>query len=50
MKKYSVMTPEIEDIDKAITVLKVRRQKLVDREVKKKADALCEEMRKRKSK
>lgn len=50
MSKYSVMTPEIDDIDKAINTLKARRQKLVDREVKKKTDALCAEMRNKKAK
>lgn len=44
------MTPEIEQIDKAITLLRSRREKLVAKEAKKKADALCAEMRKRKSK
>lgn len=48
MEKYKIMTPEIEEIDKTITLLKGERQKLVAREVRKKADALCAEMRKRK--
>jgi len=48
--KFSIMTPEIAEIDKTITLLKSQRQKLVAREAKKKADALCAEMRKRKSK
>jgi hypothetical protein len=50
MSKYDIMTPEIAEIDKTITLLKSQRQKLVAREAKKKADALCAEMRKRKSK
>jgi uncharacterized small protein (DUF1192 family) len=50
MEKYKIMTPEIEEIDKTITLLKGERQKLVAQEARKKADALCAEMRKRKSK
>ena len=48
MEKYKIMTPEIEEIDKTITLLKSKREKLVAKEAKKKADALCAEMRKRK--
>ena len=50
MEKYRIMTPEIEQLDKAITLLRSRREKLVAKEAKKKADALCAEMRKRKAK
>jgi hypothetical protein len=50
MDKYRIMTPEIEQLDKAITLLRGRREKLVAKEAKKKADALCAEMRKRKTK
>ena len=48
MTKFSIMTEEIAEIDKTITLLKSQRQKLVAKEAKKKADALCAEMRKRK--
>ena len=48
MEKYKIMTPEIEEIDKTIVLLKSQRQKLVAKEAKKKADQLCAEMRKRK--
>jgi len=48
MEKYKIMTAEIEEIDKTITLLRSKREKLVAREAKKKADALCAEMRKRK--
>jgi len=50
MDKYKIMTPEIEQIDKTITLLKSQRQKLVAEAAKRKADALCAEMSKRKSK
>jgi len=49
MEKYKITTPEIEEIDKTIVLLKSQRQKLVAKEAKKKADALCAEMRKRKA-
>lgn len=49
MSKFSIMTPEISEIDKAIATLRTRREKLVAKEAKKKADALCAEMRKRKA-
>ena len=48
--KFSIMTDEIAEIDKTITLLKSRRAKLVAEAAKRKADALCAEMRKRKSK
>ena len=50
MDKYKIMTPEIEEIDKTITLLKSQRQRLVAEAAKRKADALCAEMRKRKGK
>jgi chorismate mutase len=43
------MTPEIAEIDKTITLLKTQRSKLVAAAAKKKADALCAEMRKKRS-
>jgi uncharacterized small protein (DUF1192 family) len=46
--KFSIMTDEIAEIDKTITLLRSKREKLVAKEAKKKADALCAEMRKRK--
>ncbi len=48
MSKYSIMTDEIAEIDKTIALLKAQRCKLVAAAAKKKADALCAEMRKRK--
>jgi uncharacterized small protein (DUF1192 family) len=50
MTNYNILTPEIAELDKTITLLKSKRAKLVAQEAKKKADALCAEMRKRKSK
>jgi chorismate mutase len=49
MEKYKIMTPEIEEIDKTIVLLKSQRQKLVAAAAKRKADALCAEMRKKKA-
>jgi chorismate mutase len=48
MSKYSIMTEEIEAIDRTILLLKTQRIKLVAAAAKRKADALCAEMRKRK--
>lgn len=48
MSKYDIMTPEIAELDQAILRLKNKRQSLVAAAAKKKADALCAEMRKRK--
>jgi chorismate mutase len=48
MSKYSIMTEEIEEIDRTILLLKTQRSKLVAAAAKRKADALCAEMRKRK--
>jgi hypothetical protein len=48
MTDFNIMTAEIAEIDKTITLLKSKREKLVAKEAKKKADALCAEMRKRK--
>lgn len=44
------MTPELEAIDKEIMRLKATRASMVAKEAKKKVDALCAEMGKRKSK
>lgn len=49
MTKYAVMTPEIEEIDREILRLKAKRARLVATEVKKKADALCAEIPKKKA-
>jgi chorismate mutase len=49
MSKYDIMTPEIAEIDKTITLLKSKREKLVAAAAKRKADALCAEMRKKKA-
>jgi chorismate mutase len=49
MSKYDIMTPEIAEIDKTITLLNSQRQKLVAAAAKRKADALCAEMRKKRS-
>jgi hypothetical protein len=48
MTDFNIMTAEIAEIDKTITLLRSKREKLVAREAKKKADALCAEMCKRK--
>jgi hypothetical protein len=50
MTDFNIMTAEIATIDKTIALLRSKREKLVAKEAKKKADALCAEMRKRKSK
>lgn len=50
MEKYKIMTPEIEAIDKEIIRLKNLRTGMVAKAAKRKADALCAEMRKRKAK
>ena len=50
MEKYKIMSPEIEAIDQEIMRLKNLRASMVANAAKKKADALCAEMRKRKSK
>lgn len=49
MTNFNILTPEIAEIDKTITLLKSKRERLVAKEAKKKADALCAEMRKRKA-
>jgi hypothetical protein len=49
MTDFNIMTAEIAEIDKTITLLRSKREKLVAREAKKKADALCAEMRKKRS-
>ena len=48
MEKYKIMTPEIEAIDQEIMRLKNLRAAMVAKAAKKKADALCAEMAKRK--
>jgi len=49
MSKYNIMTDEIAVIDKTIHMLQVQREKLVAISAKRKAAALCAEMRKRKA-
>jgi chorismate mutase len=49
MSKYDIMTPEIAEIDKTIALLKTQRSKLVAAAARRKADALCAEMRKKKA-
>ena len=44
------MTDEIAEIDKTILLLKSKREKLVAAAAKRKADALCAEMAKKKAK
>ena len=50
MEKYKIMSPEIEAIDQEIMRLKTLRASMVAKAAKKKADSLCAEMAKRKSK
>ena len=50
MEKYKIMTPEIESIDQEIMRLKTLRASMVAKAAKRKADALCAEMAKRKAK
>lgn len=50
MSKFSIMTDEIAEIDKTISLLKTKRQQLVAAAAKRKADALCAEMAKKKAK
>ena len=49
MEKYKIMTPEIEAVDQEIMRLKTLRAGMVAKAAKKKADALCAEMAKRKA-
>lgn len=49
MSKYSIMTPEIEAIDREIARLKSLRCFMVAKAAKKKADALCAEMASKKA-
>jgi chorismate mutase len=49
MEKYKIMTPEIQAIDNEIMRLKGLRASMVAKAAKKKADALCAEMRKKRS-
>jgi chorismate mutase len=50
MEKYKIMSPEIEAIDQEIMRLKTLRASMVAKAAKKKADALCAEMARRKNK
>jgi len=50
MEKYKIMTPELEAIDQEIMRLKNLRASMVAKAAKRKADALCAEMAKRKAK
>ena len=50
METYKIMTPEIEAVDQEIMRLKTLRASMVAKAAKKKADALCAEMAKRKAK
>ena len=50
MTNFNIMTAEIAEIDKTITLLKSKRDKLVAKEASKKAKALASEIAKRKSK
>ena len=50
MEKYKIMTPEIEAIDQEIMRLKTLRASMVAKAAKRKADALCADMAKRKAK
>ena len=49
MEKYKIMTAEIEAIDQEIMRLRTIRASMVAKAAKKKADALCAEMAKRKA-
>jgi hypothetical protein len=49
MEKYSTMTRDIAIIDQIIALLKTLREIRASDEAKKKADALCAEMRKKKA-
>jgi chorismate mutase len=49
MENYKIMTPEIQAIDNEIMRLKGLRASMVAKAAKKKADALCAEMRKKRS-
>lgn len=48
MHDYSFMTPEIAEIDKMITLLKSKRERLLAKEASKKAKELAAEIAKRK--
>jgi len=50
MTNFNIMTPEIAEIDKTITLLKTKRERLLAKEASKKAKALASEIAKRKSK
>ena len=48
MTDYSILTPEIAEIDKQITLLKSKRERLLAKEASKKAKSLAAEIAKRK--
>jgi uncharacterized small protein (DUF1192 family) len=50
MTDFNIMTSEIAEIDKTITLLKTKRERLLAKEASKKAKALAAEIAKRKSK
>jgi hypothetical protein len=50
MTDFNIMTSEIAEIDKTITLLKTKRERLLAKEASKKAKALASEIAKRKSK
>jgi len=50
MEKYKVTTPEIEELSKTIALLEMKKQQLYAKEVKKKTQAMCAELSKRKGK
>jgi hypothetical protein len=48
MTNFNIMTAEIAEIDKTITLLKSKRERLLAKEANKKAKALAAEIAKRK--
>jgi uncharacterized small protein (DUF1192 family) len=50
MTDFNIMTQEIAEIDKTITLLKTKRERLLAKEASKKAKALASEIAKRKAK
>jgi hypothetical protein len=50
MTDFNIMTAEIATIDKTITLLKTKRERLLAKEASKKAKALASEIAKRKTK
>jgi len=49
MTNFNILTPEIAEIDKTITLLKTKRARLVAKEASKKAKALASEIARRKA-